>query len=98
MLVVIDVIGLYPNIPPDEGVRCVGEGLSELPDSKVPAQLIMRLLDIIQDYSVFEFDSQKYQQRFGTSMGSKPAPSYANNFMGRKIDAKFYSWDCQSWG
>ena len=88
MLVVIDVIGLYPNIPPDEGVQSVGEQLKENPDSKVPAGLIMRLLQLILDYSVFEFDQKLYQQLFGTSMGTKPAPSYANVFIARNIDLK----------
>ena len=50
MLVVIDVIGLYDNIPPKEGVKCVARGLKESPSSKVPAELIERLLQIILDY------------------------------------------------
>ena len=88
MLVVIDAIGLYDNIPPGEGVECVGESLKATTSSKVPAEFIMRLLNIIQDYSVLEFDKVKYQQQFGTSMGSKPAPAYANNFMAKKLDPK----------
>ena len=88
MLVVIDAIGLYDNIPPEEGVTCVGEGLKEQSNLKVPSEFITRLLTIIQDYSVFEFDNKKYQQSFGTTMGSKPAPHYANNFMARRIDKK----------
>ena len=45
MLVVIDAVGLYDNIPPEEGVTCVGETPSENPSSKVPAQLIMRMYE-----------------------------------------------------
>ena len=84
MIVVIDAVGLYDNIPPKEGVQFVGEGLKENPSSRVPE----RLLEIILEYSVFEFNQKKYQQRFGTNMGIKPAPSYANNFMSRSIDNK----------
>ena len=84
MIVVIDVVGLYDNIPPEEGVRNVGSALKAKPDLKVPAQL----LEIILAYSIFEFDKQMYQQQFGTSMGSKPAPSYANLFMAKNIDEK----------
>ena len=29
MLVMIDVVGLYGNIPPEEGVKSVGESLQE---------------------------------------------------------------------
>ena len=42
-------------------------------------------MQLILDYSVFEFNKKKYQQQFGTSMGTKPAPPYANIFMARKI-------------
>ena len=88
MLVVLDAIGLYDNIPPEEGVQSVGERLKKTGSLKVPIEFIMRLLQIIQDYSIFEFDGQKYQQEFGTSMGSKPAPSYANSFIAENIDPK----------
>ena len=88
MLVVIDVIGLYDNIPPSEGVKCVEESLNENMTSTVPPQFITRLMQVILEYSVFEFDGKKYQQQFGTSMGSKPAPPYANIFMARKVDSK----------
>ena len=63
MLVIIDAIGLNDNIPPGEGVECVGESLKTTTSSKVPAEFIMRLLNVIQDYSVFEFDKVKYQQQ-----------------------------------
>ena len=87
MLVVIDAIGLYDNIPPKEGVKCVEESLRQNTYSNIPPELITRLMQVILDYSVFEFDGTKYQQQFGTSMGSKPAPPYANIFMA-KIDSK----------
>ena len=90
MPVVIDAIGLYDNIPPEEGVKSVGESLQERTTSTVPSGFIMRLMQIILDYSIFEFNDKLYQQQFGTSMGSKPAPSHANNFMARNIDVKFY--------
>ena len=38
-------------------------------------------MQVILDYSVFEFGGNMYQQQFGTSMGSKLAPPYANIFM-----------------
>ena len=50
MLVVIDAIGLYDNIPPEECVKSVEDGLSEKPSSKVPSGFITRLLQIILEY------------------------------------------------
>ena len=37
-------------------------------------------------FSIFEFDKKIYKQQFGTSMGSRPAPPYANLFMAKNID------------
>ena len=88
MLVVVDVIGLYNNIPPEEGVKRVGEALSERPISKVPVAYIERLLQIILDYSVFEFNQKQYQQKFRTTMATKPATPFANIFMPRHINNK----------
>ena len=90
MLVLIEAIGLLDNIPPKEGVKCVANRLKESPSSKVPAEFTERLLQIIVDYSVFEFNGKTYQHRLGTTMGTKPAPSYANRFMAEIIDKKFF--------
>ena len=84
LLVVIDVVVLYDNIPPIEGVTSVGEALTERPNIRVPTEFTKRLLQIILDYSVFEFNEKKYKQKLGTSMGSKPAPHYSDIFMARK--------------
>ena len=88
LLVVIDAIGLYTNIPQEEGVQCVEEALSERLNSPVPGNYIARLLEIILQNSIFEFDKELYQQEVGTSMGTKPAPSYANIFMDKRIDKR----------
>ena len=48
----------------------------------------MRLIQLILDYSVFEFDRKLYQQLFGTRMFTKPAFFYANVFMARNITLK----------
>ena len=44
MLVVIDAIGLYTNIPQEEGVLCVEEALQQRVNAKVPSKFINRLL------------------------------------------------------
>ena len=82
MLVVLDVVGLYDNIPPEEGVECVEESLKENQNSKVPKEFIARLLKIILQYSIFEFNQKLYQQCVGTSMGSRPAPPICKHIHG----------------
>ena len=90
LLVVIDAVGLYTNIPQDEGVQCVEETLGERVNPAVPGKYISRLLEIILHLSIFEFNKELYQQKVGTTMGTKPAPSYADIFMDRKIDRKIW--------
>ena len=53
MIVVIDVIGLYDNIPSLEGVKSVEECLGENSRFKVPPRFISRLLPIIPNYLFF---------------------------------------------
>ena len=87
---VIYAIGLYTNIPQEEGVQCVEEALEEQSNTTVPGKYIARLLELILQHSVFEFNEELYQQKVGTSMGTKPAPSYADIFMARKVDKRFF--------
>ena len=88
ILFTIDVIGLYTNIPQNEGLQCLSDILMEQVCPEVPGGYITRLMEILLKYNIFEFDSELYQQNIGTAMGSRPAPSYANIFMARKLDNK----------
>ena len=90
ILAVIDVVGLYTNIPTQEGVQCVAEALEENPTSGVPGEYTTRLLEIVLENNIFEFDKELYKQDIGTAMGAQPAPSYANMFMDKKIDKKLW--------
>ena len=49
---------------------------------------LLRMLEIVLKYNIFEFNKDLYIQLIGTAMGSRPAPSYANIFMANKIDQK----------
>ena len=89
LLVTIDAIGCYMNIPQDEGVKCVEKVLEERSNQEVPSGFIARLLELILKYNIFEIDEELYQQTIGTAMGSKPAPSYANIHLAKTIDPRF---------
>ena len=88
ILATIDVSALYTNIPQEEGMECVKEALEERDNIEVPTDFIIRLLEIILKYNIFEFNNELYQQLIGTAMGTRPAPPYANIFMARRIDNK----------
>ena len=40
-------------------------------------------MEVVLKDSIFQFSDKFYKQNVGTSMGSNPAPSFANNFMAK---------------
>ena len=54
----------------------------------IPPDFIIRLLELVLKYNIFEFNQELFVQMIGTAMGTRPAPSYANIFMARVIDPK----------
>ena len=85
-LVTVDVKSLYTNIPNDQGIEACYEAWlqQELGDPQhPPAEVLRYLLEIVLKLNAFEFNQKYYLQKFGTAMGSKLAPAYANTFMGK---------------
>ena len=80
--------GIYTNIPQDEGIEAVREALLERNHPDIPTDFLIRLLEIILKYNIFEFNDELFLQIIGTAMGTRPAVSYANIFMARRIDEK----------
>ena len=88
ILVSIDVSALYTNIPQEEGLDATREALEDVEFTTIPADFIIRLLELVLKYNIFEFNQELFLQMIGTAMGTRPAPSYANIFMARRIDPK----------
>ena len=88
ILVSIDVSALYTNIPQDEGIAAVREALQERDDLHIPTEFLVRMLELVLKYNIFEFNTELLLQVIGTAMGTRATPSYANIFMSRKIDKK----------
>jgi hypothetical protein len=82
-----DVVNLYPNIPIDEGVACVGEAIDtynqNLPPGNEPIQkeFILVLLKWVLTNNFVEFDGQCWKQIYGTAMGTPCAVVYANIYL-----------------
>ena len=91
ILATIDISAAFTNIPQDEGAQAVSECLNERENKKVTTEFIVRLLEIIHSYNIFEFNSELYTQNFGSAMGQAHVPAYADMFFGRKIDPKLHS-------
>ena len=56
---------------------------SKFGDQSLPWQFLMLLLGFVLNFNTFIFNSKIYIQQFGTAIGTKLAPVFANLFMGR---------------
>ncbi len=81
LLVCIDVSSLYTNIPQQEGMEICRRRIEQEREDQHLANVIQRLLQYILEDNVFKFNGKMYRQIFGTAMGTKMAPSFANIFM-----------------
>ena len=87
MLVTADATGLYLNITQEDGSSCLKEALNERQDQSVPSSFIVKLMNLIQKYNIFEFhDGQLWKQLIGVAMGTHPAPPFADIYLARRID------------
>ena len=81
VFVTIDVSALYTNIPRSDGVSAVRDCLNTRENPTVPTEFIVKLLDLLLKWNIFEFNGELYQQLWGTAMGTRCAPNYADIFM-----------------
>ena len=79
----IDVVGLYPHIPHNEGLDAIRHASNGRQNQEIPTILIVDLAELVLKNNNFEFNGIQYLQTMGTAIGSKMAPTYANLFMDR---------------
>ena len=80
-LITLDVESLYTNIDNKDGLEAVREILLEYPDPTRPDEEFLELLQICLENNDFQFNGRWFLQIWGTSMGRRFAPKYANIFM-----------------
>ena len=87
-LVTADVVGLYPSIPHNVGLKALYEKLEERSDEKVPSTNLVDMVEFALKNNFFEFDSKVKQQTSDTTIGTKFVPPYACIFMD-KVEINF---------
>ena len=83
LLVTLDVVGMYTNIPQDEAISACASVLSNadpnLYSLKIPPEnLITELLTLIIKRNCFTFNGKFYLQTMGVAMGSESSPEIAD--------------------
>ena len=76
--VLIDVVGLYPNIPHAEALKCMEEALKTRTDKSVSTKVLIELMELVLKYNIFEFNKKLFIQLIGTAIGTIMAPTVAN--------------------
>ena len=75
MLVTADITGAYLNILHEDGDDCLFKALKERNDKTIPSSLLVKFLDLIQKYNIFEFhDGQVWKKTYGCGHGHTPCP------------------------
>ena len=83
----MDVVGLYPHIPHDEGLESLRSVLNDYNrnigiDEELPGKDLIELAELILKNNYFEFDKISHHI-MGTAIGTTFAPSFANIFMSK---------------
>ena len=90
----MDVVGLYPHIPHDEGLYrmavVIGGFLSRGEElvSILDKQDLFGFAQDILECNYFEFNGNTYRHSMGTTIGTKFATAFVHIFKIRKKDVK----------
>ena len=72
-----DVVDLCPDILHQIGLKAPKEAHEKTNIKKIPTEDLMKMEKIVLNNNMFEFNSNVYQQKSVTAIGSKHAPPYA---------------------
>ena len=73
---------MYTNIPSEGGVTACRSQLEKSGKSNSVITVIIKFIKLILHCNIFRFANGFFLQKFGTAMGTRMAPNYANLFMG----------------
>ena len=81
ILCTIDVVGLYLNIPHEEGLASIRNHLDNRENKELTTDTLVELTDIVLKNNYFQFLDKTFKQKRGTAIGTKFAPPYSILFM-----------------
>ena len=77
ILVTADVVGLYPSIPHETGLKALREVLAKREQHAIPTSELIKMTDFVLKNNYFEFNRQIKQQISSTAIGAKFSPPCA---------------------
>ena len=99
ILCTVDVVGLYPNIPHEEGLSALRKRLDNRKEKYISTDTLCDLAEVVLKNNIFKFSKKIFKQKRGTAIGTKFAPPYSILFMAeleeailKEADFKPYLW------
>ena len=81
ILVTADVVGLYPSVSHEAGLRALEKAPNSRTNKNVSTEDLVKMAKFVLKNNYFEFNGKVKQQISGTAIGTKFAPPYACIFM-----------------
>ena len=78
ILCTIDVVGLYPNIPHNEGLTSLQRFLELRDNKQISSDTVTDLAEIVLKDQIIEFDEKPFNLVRETVTGTKFTPPHAN--------------------
>ena len=77
ILCTMDVVGLYPNIPHEEGLSALRKRLETRKEKYVSTDTIIDLAEVVLKNNIFTFRKKTLERKQRTPIGTKFAPPYS---------------------
>ena len=87
-MITADVVGSYPSIPHEAGLKALKEALNNRTNKKVSTEDLVKLAKFVFKNNYFKFNGKVKQQISGTAIGTKFALPYACIFM-NEVETSF---------
>ena len=81
ILCTVDAVGLYPNIPHEEGLSALRKRLDNQMEKYISSETLSDVAEDVPKNNIFKFGVKTLKQKRGTAIGTKFAPSYSILFM-----------------
>ena len=77
----VDVVGLYPNIPNDEGLYALRKRLDLRQEKDITYLTLEELAEVVLKNNIFTFKGKALKQKWLTAFGANFAPPYSKLFL-----------------
>ena len=81
ILCTVDVVGLYPNIPHEEGLSALRKRLDNQMEKYISSETLCDLAEVVLKNNIFKFVEKTLKRKRGTAIGTTFAPPYSILFM-----------------